>query len=246
MHSRNALLDLRGLEAFRTTFKAMGSPCEIRLFAKGQAEADRIAAIAIAEVGRLEARYSRYRSESFLSEINRVAGRGESLSVDDETAGLLDYAATCYRESAGLFDITSGILRRAWRFDRGALPDPGTAPEPTPPSRLGPSPLGAAAAPVSDAGHGDRLRRRRQGIRRRSGGDLVLGGRRPIGLCQSRRGHQDHRAATGWQPVADRNSPSPPTRGPHPDGLAYTAGDSPAAATTSAASWWMECVTVMS
>jgi thiamine biosynthesis lipoprotein len=115
---------LRGLEAFRTTFKAMGSPCEIRLFAKGQAEADRIAAIAIAEIGRLEARYSRYRSESFLSEINRVAGRGESLSVDDETAGLLDYAATCYRESAGLFDITSGILRRAWRFDRGMLPDP--------------------------------------------------------------------------------------------------------------------------
>ncbi|MCA1852721.1 MAG: FAD:protein FMN transferase [Beggiatoa sp.] len=102
----------------------MGSPCEIRLFAKGQAEADRIAAIAIAEVDRLEARYSRYRSESFLSEINRVAGRGERLSVDDETAGLLDYAATCYRESAGLFDITSGILRRAWRFDRGALPDP--------------------------------------------------------------------------------------------------------------------------
>jgi FAD:protein FMN transferase len=117
-------LDLHGLDAYRTAFKAMGSPCEIRLFAKGQAGADRIAGIAIAEVARLEARYSRYRSDSFLSEINRVAGRGGSISVDDETAGLLDYAATCYRESGGLFDITSGILRRAWRFDRGMLPDP--------------------------------------------------------------------------------------------------------------------------
>ena len=90
---------------------------------KSIAEAERIAGIAIAEVGRLEARYSRFRSDSFLSEINRVAGRGGRISVDEETSGLLNYAATCYRESEGLFDITSGILRRAWRFDRGELPD---------------------------------------------------------------------------------------------------------------------------
>ncbi|MGH8609366.1 MAG: FAD:protein FMN transferase, partial [Gammaproteobacteria bacterium] len=108
---------------YRSEFKAMGSPCEIQLFAEGHAGAERISGIAIAEVGRLEARYSRFRADSFLSEINRVAARGGSISVDEETAGLLNYAATCYRESEGLFDITSGILRRAWRFDRGALPD---------------------------------------------------------------------------------------------------------------------------
>ncbi len=109
---------------YRTAFKAMGSPCEIRIFAVDRTRADRIAHVAVAEVGRLEARYSRYRDDSFLSEINRVAARGGSISVDEETAGLLNYAATCYRESAGLFDISSGVLRRAWRFDRGALPDP--------------------------------------------------------------------------------------------------------------------------
>ncbi len=119
----NTVLNVNGMRSYRSAFKAMGSPCEIQLFTASHAEAERIAAIAIAEAGRLEARYSRFRSDSFLSEINRVAARGGSISVDEETAGLLNYAATCYHESDGLFDITSGILRRAWRFDRGALPD---------------------------------------------------------------------------------------------------------------------------
>ena len=107
----------------RKAFKAMGSPCEIQIYAASQPEAERIAGTAIADVHRLEARYSRYRADSFLSEINRMAAGGGSISVDEETAGLLNYAVTCYSESNGLFDITSGILRRAWRFDQGALPD---------------------------------------------------------------------------------------------------------------------------
>jgi thiamine biosynthesis lipoprotein len=111
------------MKLYRQVFKAMGSPCEIQIYAASQPEAERIAGTAIADVHRLEARYSRYRADSFLSEINRMAADGGSISVDEETAGLLNYAATCYRESDGLFDITSGILRRAWRFDRGALPD---------------------------------------------------------------------------------------------------------------------------
>ncbi len=117
------VLTVNGMKSYRFAFKAMGSPCEIQLYARGPAEAERFAGVAIAEVGRLEARYSRYRSDSFLSEINRVAARGGKISVDGETAGLLNYAATCYHQSDGLFDISSGILRRAWRFDRGALPD---------------------------------------------------------------------------------------------------------------------------
>jgi thiamine biosynthesis lipoprotein len=102
----------------------MGSPCEIQLYARDEPGAARYAQIALDEVARLEARYSRYLEKSLLSGINRVASQGGSLSVDDETAGLLDYAATCHEQSGGLFDVTSGILRRAWRFDRGELPDP--------------------------------------------------------------------------------------------------------------------------
>ncbi len=74
------------------------------------------------DVYRLERLYSRYRTDSFLSEINRVAATGGCITVDDETAGLLDYAATCYHQSDGLFDITSGILRKVWDFKSGQLP----------------------------------------------------------------------------------------------------------------------------
>ena len=101
----------------------MGSPCEIQLFADTDANAKRVADLAIADVHRLEALYSRYRSDSFLSAINRVAATGGSIRVDAETEGLLNYAAICYQQSDGLFDISSGILRRAWRFDLGKLPD---------------------------------------------------------------------------------------------------------------------------
>jgi thiamine biosynthesis lipoprotein len=101
----------------------MGSPCELQFFADSEAQARRFAGLAIADVERLEQRYSRYRDDSLLSEINRVAAAGGSITVDEETARLFNYADACYRESDGLFDITSGILRRAWRFDRGQLPD---------------------------------------------------------------------------------------------------------------------------
>jgi len=111
-------------ELYRRAWRAMGSPCEIALYARHADDARRAADAAQAEVERLEARYSRYREDSFLSEINRAAARGGSLEVDPETAALLDYAAACHRESGGLFDPTSGVLRRAWRFDRDELPDP--------------------------------------------------------------------------------------------------------------------------
>jgi FAD:protein FMN transferase len=106
----------------RQPFNAMGSPCDIQLFANTQAHAKQVIAAAIADVARLEQRYSRYRSDSLLSEINRVATKGGSTTVDTETAGLLNYALTCYQQSEGLFDITSGILRQAWRFSSGQLP----------------------------------------------------------------------------------------------------------------------------
>ncbi len=107
-------------EPFRYNWKAMGSPCELQLFVDG--EEGRVAAdAAVAEVERLEQLYSRYRPDSFLSEINRAAEAGASIDVDAETALLLDYSDTCFRESGGLFDISSGILRRAWDFKSGRI-----------------------------------------------------------------------------------------------------------------------------
>jgi len=110
---------------FRKAFKAMGSPCEIELFADRRTDCQAAAEAVIGEVERLEQLYSRYRDDSLLSAINRSAQSGSSIAVDDETALLLDYAGTCYRQSEGLFDISSGLLRRAWDFKSGRLADPG-------------------------------------------------------------------------------------------------------------------------
>ena len=110
------------LNYYHYDFQAMGSPCAIQLYAGSAKKAKQAARVVMDDVYRLEAKYSRYRADSFLSSINRVAAQGGSIQVDDETTGLLDYAATCYQQSDGLFDITSGILRRAWNFKSGSLP----------------------------------------------------------------------------------------------------------------------------
>ncbi|MCF6220990.1 MAG: FAD:protein FMN transferase [Robiginitomaculum sp.] len=96
-------------------FRAMASPCELRVECNDPKTVWQLGAIVEAEAKRIEAKYSRYRDDSMLSQIN--AANGAPIEVDRETAGLLDYAAHCYALSAGQFDITSGILRRAWRFD---------------------------------------------------------------------------------------------------------------------------------
>lgn len=102
----------------------MGTRCEIRLFASDAESAARVFLACAAEVNRLENKYSRYRPGNFLHAINVAAQQGGETQVDAECASLLDYADACYRQSEGLFDITSGILRKVWNFDRPALPDP--------------------------------------------------------------------------------------------------------------------------
>ncbi len=104
------------------SFTAMAGPCRLRLYGD-EALLPNAAALAEAEVRRLEAKYSRYREDSLTSRINRAAGSGQPVAIDDETAGLLHYAETAWRESDGLFDLTSGVLRQAWNFKSGALPD---------------------------------------------------------------------------------------------------------------------------
>lgn len=112
-----------GLRRFRFPFRALGSPCQLHLYAGRPETARRVAELVRADVLGIEARYSRYRPDSLLAAINREAERGGSIEVDAETAALLDYAGTCHRESGGLFDITSGPLRLAWDFQAGRLPE---------------------------------------------------------------------------------------------------------------------------
>ena len=110
----------------RAAFRAMASEHTIVVDGAADALADAAIAAAIADVHRIEAKYSRYRDDSVTSAINRAAG-GAAVAVDAETAALLDYADQCFRLSDGRFDVTSGVLRRAWDFRRTPprLPDAG-------------------------------------------------------------------------------------------------------------------------
>jgi FAD:protein FMN transferase len=109
---------------FTVEFHAMASPCQVLLPAASEAQARTLAQSAIDEVRRIEAKYSRYRDDSVVTAINRAAG-GDAVAVDDETASLLHYAGQLHGISGGLFDITTGVLRKAWDFREARMPAPG-------------------------------------------------------------------------------------------------------------------------
>jgi FAD:protein FMN transferase len=103
-------------------FSAMSSTCEIRLDGDDSPARTAAARAAIDEVRRIELKYSRYRDDSIVSRINAAAGGDAPVKVDAETAALLDFAAQLHSLSDGLFDITSGVLRRVWNFRSGQVP----------------------------------------------------------------------------------------------------------------------------
>jgi thiamine biosynthesis lipoprotein len=114
---------MSALPVHRLPFQAMGSACEVVIAAPHRAEAERLAQLASDEVLRIEHKYSRYREDSVLAHIHAQAG-GAPVACDEETWSLLQYARQLYEKSEGLFDITSGVLRRAWDFKQGRVPTP--------------------------------------------------------------------------------------------------------------------------
>jgi len=109
------------MQIFRIPFQAMASGCEVVLAGDDEHEANSLAQAAIAEVQRVETKFSRYRPDSIVSRINAAAGQ-DPIDCDDETWSLLQYAEALYQASDGLFDITSGVLRRAWNFKVPRVP----------------------------------------------------------------------------------------------------------------------------
>ncbi|HEX3552172.1 MAG TPA: FAD:protein FMN transferase [Thermoanaerobaculia bacterium] len=103
---------------FAGRFEAMASPCTVLIDGDDRDAAAALLDIAAREALRIERKFSRYRTDNLVHEINHAGGR--PVAVDEETAQLIDYAATCWELSAGLFDITSGVLRRVWKFDGGS------------------------------------------------------------------------------------------------------------------------------
>lgn len=111
------------MPTYRIPFHAMASACEVVLACDDETQAQRLAQEVVAEVQRIEHKFSRYRPDSVIARINAAAG-GEAVECDGETVSLLDYADRLHQSSGGLFDITSGVLRRAWDFKSAQLPAP--------------------------------------------------------------------------------------------------------------------------
>ncbi len=101
------------------SFQAMASDCEVLFEGLSQAQVEVVLRDIVIETWRIEAKFSRYRSDSIIYAINH--SKGSAVEVDSETAGLLDFAAQCFELSDGMFDVTSGVLRKIWRFDGGSL-----------------------------------------------------------------------------------------------------------------------------
>lgn len=110
------------MQRFVYPFSAMSCRNELQIYADTAATAEAARDEAVAEVLRIEKQWSRYRPDSIVSRINAAAGEID-VAVDDETAALLDYADAAWQSSDGRFDITAGVLRRAWDFHSGRLPD---------------------------------------------------------------------------------------------------------------------------
>lgn len=113
---------LMPMDSLGFAFQAMSSGCEVRLDGDDEDALAGAAQRAIDEVRRIELKYSRYRADSIVSRINAAAGGDEPVEVDTETASLLDFADKLHAFSDGLFDITSGVLRRVWDFRSGRMP----------------------------------------------------------------------------------------------------------------------------
>jgi thiamine biosynthesis lipoprotein len=96
-------------------FAAMASPCELLIETKDPLLANHLTALAYKESQRIEQKFSRYLPNNLMANINHSMGK--AVAIDDETFRLLEFANTCFELSDGMFDITSGVLRKAWKFD---------------------------------------------------------------------------------------------------------------------------------
>jgi FAD:protein FMN transferase len=96
-------------------FQCMASPCEVLIETDDEKQARELIAQAEQEALRIEQKFSRYRDDNIIYRIHN--SHGQAVSIDEETYRLLQFADNCYQLSEGLFDITSGVLRRLWNFN---------------------------------------------------------------------------------------------------------------------------------
>ncbi len=114
MNTGRSIQLVKNKDSYGITFTAMASPCEVIIQTSDKQLATTLGNTLATEVWRIEDKYSRYNQHSICSAINNNATK--PVSIDEETYLLLNFAEQCYQLSDGLFDISSGVLRKVWSF----------------------------------------------------------------------------------------------------------------------------------
>lgn len=98
---------------FSAAFMSMASPCQVDINIQNKKQAEQLISLIQKEAWRIEQKFSRFRQDNLIYLINQ----GKTVQLDDEIEKILHYAENCYQLSDGLFDITTGTLKKIWRFN---------------------------------------------------------------------------------------------------------------------------------
>jgi thiamine biosynthesis lipoprotein len=105
-----------GLPLRKVEFYAMGTPCEIQFVApKGDVQAKAFEHQVTEWVKQFEAKYSRYKTDSLISKINRAAGLSW-IDIDTETELLLKICDSLYFTTQSIIDPTTLPLMTLWNW----------------------------------------------------------------------------------------------------------------------------------
>ena len=115
--------DVRGVR--HLDFKALGTTCSLKFRLSDERLALTFAAEALAWIGRFEAKFSRYRPDSIVSQVNAAAGH-QWVTIDSEMEHLLKLADDLHRRTDGILDPSLLPLLRLWDWQKGhpRLPSP--------------------------------------------------------------------------------------------------------------------------
>jgi FAD:protein FMN transferase len=100
----------------RMEFHAMGTRCLVQYIAPAEATAQTFEQALREWVVRYEARYTRFRADSLVSQINAAAGSGEWVAIDEEMERMLEMCNTVHFMTQGIVDVTAGPLAQLWDY----------------------------------------------------------------------------------------------------------------------------------
>lgn len=110
-----APLDYRADGWSKVSFRAVGTECQIMFRSDSQGRAKEFRDFAVGWVMDFERKYSRFREDSLISEINRCAGVSW-VETDEELDSMLVLCDWFNWDTSGVFDPTSLPLARLWDY----------------------------------------------------------------------------------------------------------------------------------